>query len=126
MGKQRVPRTRASGTMTDAQFRGRIISALRNASKYWKPIQDVRKASRLAKGTFLCNICKQICLTKIDGENNQLIDHVHPIIDPLEGFVGFDRWIERCFVEVDGFQALCGDCHRKKTTVENELRKEFR
>jgi 5-methylcytosine-specific restriction endonuclease McrA len=52
-------------------------------------------------------------------------DHIYPII-PIEGFDSWDKCIERAFVEKDGFQALCKECHHKKTQYENKARREYK
>lgn len=49
-------------------------------------------------------------------------------VDPITLFklgVNWDERIRRLFAE-DGWQALCGECHRGKTNIENTLRKEGR
>ncbi len=49
-------------------------------------------------------------------------DHIIPVTGP-EGFVDWNTFINRLFVEVDGFQTLCEGCHDKKTKSENDERK---
>jgi len=49
------------------------------------------------------------------------VDHIDPIVDPAVGFASFDEWIDRCFVEVEGYQVLCKPCHTLKTNVEKEI-----
>ena len=51
-------------------------------------------------------------------------DHVHPVVDPHEGYVGKGIFAERLFVEEDeAWQALCGPCHQTKTNEENAIRR---
>ena len=48
----KVPRTRNNFTLTESAFWGFIRSTLRNASRWWKPIQQCKLNSRRAyKGT---------------------------------------------------------------------------
>ena len=62
----RVPKTRNSGTMTESAFWSFIRSALRQKSRWWKPITECKmKARRAYKGPnkrqkfeYLCNSCK--------------------------------------------------------------------
>jgi 5-methylcytosine-specific restriction endonuclease McrA len=49
-------------------------------------------------------------------------DHINPII-PIEGFDSWENVIKRLYCEIDGFQALCKECHKEKTKEENALRR---
>ena len=49
--------------------------------------------------------------------------HIDPIVDPRTGFKDYDTWIERCFVEADGYQALCHSCHELKSNEEKAIAK---
>ena len=55
--------------------------------------------------------------------NNAVVDHIRPVIDPGDGFMGWDEVIERMFCEISGFQILCHSCHAAKTKDERELRR---
>lgn len=48
-------------------------------------------------------------------------DHIDPVVGP-EGFVDWNTFIDRLYVEVDGFQAVCETCHQKKTNAERVAR----
>jgi hypothetical protein len=56
---------------------------------------------------------------------NIVADHREPIV-PVTGFISYDSWIERCFIELEGFQALCHKCHSDKSSQEREQRKKYR
>lgn len=114
--KERVPKTRNAGTMTEAAFWSMIRSALRKRSMYWKPINNAKnEAKRPYKGDnprlkweYQCKKCKKWFPAK-----NIEIDHIKEVGslksgDDLKGFV------ERLFAE-NGFQVLCKKCHNKKT-----------
>lgn len=128
MGKQRVPRTRCSGTLTEAQYKGRHISTLRRSSQYWKPKNDC--LAEASKGTIInpktgrpnkavvCSECSKV-VPKKDAE----VDHIVPVV-PLTGWDSFDGFIERLFCEKDGFRALCEECHSKITKEQNAIRRE--
>lgn len=62
---------------------------------------------------------------KINGKrvNNIIVDHIDPVIDPVEGFKNWDDTVSRMFCEIDGFQILCHDCSKRKTQDEREIRK---
>ena len=118
--RTKLPRERNAGTMTNAMFWSFIRSALRNKSRWWKPITQCRMSSRRAyKGTnkrqkfeYQCNQCKNWFPDK-----EIAVDHKIPAGslnsgDDLKGFV------ERLFCEVDKLQVLCSDCHNFKTQNE--------
>lgn len=118
--KSKVVKTRNSGTLSESAFWSFIRSALRQKSRWWKPVSDCKqKVKRPYKGPnkrqkfeYQCNYCKNWFP---DKEVN--VDHVIPAgtltcANDLPGFV------ERLFVEVDGLQVLCQGCHNKKTQYE--------
>ena len=108
MGKK-VIKTRNAGTMSESAFWAFIRSALRQKSRWWKPITECKQnAKRPYKGSnkrqkfeYQCNKCK-----KWFPDKQINIDHITPAgelnkADDLPGFV------ERLFVEVEGLQTLC-------------------
>jgi 5-methylcytosine-specific restriction endonuclease McrA len=118
--RTKLPRERNAGTMTNAMFWSFIRSALRNKSRWWKPITQCRMNSRRAyKGTnkrqkfeYQCNKCKNWFPDK-----QIAVDHKVPAGslnngDDLKGFV------ERLFCEVEDLQVLCTGCHDVKTKLE--------
>lgn len=118
--KKRVERTRAAHTMTESAFWSYIRSALRERSRWWKPIALARiKARRPYKGPlkrqryeFQCNICKNWFPAKKTS-----VDHVIPVgqLNCAEDLPGF---VNRLFCEVDRLQVLCENCHTIKTREE--------
>ena len=118
--KDTAPKPRNAGTMTDAAFWSFIRSALRQKSRWWKPIAQAKaKAKRDYKGPlkrqryeYQCAECSQWFP---DKQIN--VDHIIPAgtlrcANDLPGFV------ERLFCEVDNLQVLCSKCHDKKTQHE--------
>jgi len=118
--RTKLPRERNAGTMTNAMFWSFIRSALRNKSRWWKPITQCRMSSRRAyKGTnkrqkfeYQCNQCKNWFPDK-----EIAVDHKIPAGslnsgDDLKGFV------ERLFCEEKHLQCLCSGCHDVKTKLE--------
>ena len=115
-----VEKTRNSNTMTESAFWSFIRSALRQKSRWWKPISAAKaKAKRKYKGPnkrqkfeYQCNQCKEWFP---DKQIN--VDHIVPAgtlrcANDLPGFV------ERLFCEVDNLQVLCSKCHDLKTKSE--------
>lgn len=126
---RKVKRTRNHGTWTEAEFFGRIRSAFRRMSMYWKPAQEAKKASRkVVKGKrhkfeYQCAECGGWFKT-----NEVEIDHIVPA-GSLKSFDDLNSFAERLFIEdVSGFQVLCKNkkdksgkvihkgCHNRKTS----------
>ena len=118
------PKTRNNGTMTESAFWSFIGSGLRQKSRFWKPITQCKlNAKRAYKGPlkrqkfeYQCNSCKNWFQEKLIN-----VDHIHPAgslncANDLPGFV------ERLFVEAEGLQVLCSNCHDKKTAKERGIR----
>jgi 5-methylcytosine-specific restriction endonuclease McrA len=113
-------RTRNNATMTESMFWSMIRSTLRNKSRWWKPISQCKADARRKyngpnkrqRWEYQCAKCK-----KWWSEKNINVDHIIPAgslqcADDLPGFV------ERLFVEVEGLQVLCSNCHNLKTKSE--------
>ena len=120
--KGAAPKTRNDGTLTESSFWSFIRSALRQKSRWWKPIAQCKaKAKRTYKGPlkrqkfeYQCNDCKGWFPDKVIN-----VDHIIPAgslrcADDLPGFV------ERLFIEVEGLQVLCSKCHNIKTQKEKK------
>lgn len=75
--------------------------------------------ARVERGKYKCNLCSGIFPRK-----EITLDHKNPVVQPEVGFVDFDTYIERMFVDEDGFQVLCNKCHDKKTAEERLIRKQ--
>ena len=115
--------------LSDAEFKSRIVSALRQSSRWWKPKSEAIARARVGRGKYKCESCFKIWpLTlpplpwKKRKRKNIQADHREPIV-PVSGFTTYDQWIERCFVWAEGFDALCWECHTKKTKEENAERR---
>lgn len=107
-----------NGQWTKARFKGFITSALRRASSRWAPKYTCKKKARVARNTYVCAQCHR----KV-GNKDIKIDHINPVVDPEMGFQTWDIFIERLFVELEGYQAICKDCHHTKTQLERKKRK---
>ena len=123
--KSRVPKTRNNMTMTEAGFWSFIRSALRQKSRWWKPISQCKQEARRKynglnkrqKWEYQCNECKNWFP---DKQIN--VDHIKPAgsLNCANDLPGF---IERLFCEVDNLQVLCTEDHNIKTLKEKQLRK---
>jgi 5-methylcytosine-specific restriction endonuclease McrA len=123
--RSKVAKTRNNGTMSESAFWSFIRSALRQKSRWWKPVSECKqKVKRAYKGTnkrqkfeYQCNHCKNWY-----AEKNINVDHIIPAgtltcANDLPGFV------ERLFCEVDNMQCLCTECHNIKTQNERKNKK---
>jgi len=112
-----IPRTRASLTMTESQYWSFIRSALRNKSRFWKPIQDAKvlarrnneSSNKRLKYEYKCAICGDWFPEKLVE-----VDHLEQVGslrsgDDLKGFVA------NLFCEVDKLRVLCEPCHSQVT-----------
>ena len=73
------------------------------------------------KVKFRCYICEELF------EKHEIqIDHVDPVIDPTEGFVDWNTFIERQFCSADNLKCACKPCHSSKSYLENELRRQVK
>jgi 5-methylcytosine-specific restriction endonuclease McrA len=52
-----------------------------------------------------------------------VVDHIEPVISPSAGFISWDTYYLRLFVNQDQMQGLCKKCHSEKTRAENAERR---
>ncbi len=126
-----VEKIRNSGQWTEARFTSFVKSALRGAR--WPPRYDCIKGAKVGYGLYRCALCGTIgppTLPPEEGKKNRIkniaADHIDPVVDPNVGFVDWNTFIERLYVELHGWQALCYSCHTKKTREENTIAKDRR
>ena len=118
--KGAAPKTRNSGTMTESAFWSFIRSALRQKSRWWKPVSECKqKARRTYKGLnkrqkfeYQCNECKRWF-----PEKKINVDHIKPA-GSLNCAADLGPFVERLFCEIDNLQVLCELCHNVKTKLE--------
>jgi len=123
--KNKVPKPFASGTMTNTAFFSMIRSALRQKSRWWKPITDCKMSARRKykglnkrlKWEYQCNNCKNYFPDK-----KIQVDHITPA-GSLNSFEDLPSFVKNLFCEKEGLQVLCSTCHDIKTKKEIKLRK---
>lgn len=122
--KNALPKTRNAGTMTEAAFWSFIRSALRQKSRWWKPISQAKaKAKRSYKGPLKRQKFEYQCAECLDWFPDKKINVDHKIpAGTLKCAADLPGFVERLFVEVEGLQVLCSNCHDKKTAKERENR----
>lgn len=115
--------------MIDTKLKNFVINTLRRASFRWKPRGESEKKFKIQIGEFKTGRPKYGYYCAICGEINKKkdtsTDHIDPVI-PVEGFSGFDDYIERLFCDESNFQVICKECHNTKTKSETQARKEYR
>lgn len=93
------------------------IATLRRSSYRLRARTDALKEAKTARNCYTCCKCKNTF-----GRKDIQMDHKIPVV-PLNGWVSFDSFIERLYVEKDGFQVMCRICHKEKTKGEAAIRK---
>lgn len=130
MARPSGPKVRNGGQWTQARFNSFVTSQLRQGTRKWAPINEVKKKARVSRGLYECAGCgEHVPPTIRDGPKrvqNIFVDHINPIVDPALGFTSWDDYIERIYCEEENLQVLCKTCHDKKSNEEREIAKERR
>jgi 5-methylcytosine-specific restriction endonuclease McrA len=102
-------------------LRSYIISSLRRAWLKTPQRYEVKKRCQGKRhGWWKCELCGRDC-------EKLTVDHINPVVSPVEGMVDcWDWFIRKLFVHSEFLQGLCTECHEKKTKGENLIRKEQR
>lgn len=120
--RSRVAKTRNNNTLSESAFWSFIRSALRNKSRWWKPIAQAKLNARRPysgsnkrqKFEYQCNHCK-----KWYPEKKINVDHIIPA-GTLTCSADLPGFVERLFCEIDNLQVLCESCHNIKTQNEKK------
>ena len=113
---------------TEGRKKAFIISLIRRGFSRWPPKYECLKNASVGKKlntkTGRMGEHKRCahCLGEFPAKEMQA-DHIEPVVAPSTGFVDWNTFIERIGVELDGYQALCIECHKIKTDKEKLLRK---
>ena len=54
------------------------------------------------------------------------VDHIKPVVDPVQGFQTWDLFINNLYCESENLQAICKPCHKEKTLKEKKKRNAHR
>jgi len=120
--KPRVARTRNSGSETQSMHMGKIRSALRNISRWWKPFSVALKeashttfSGKAKRVLYQCVVCN-----KLHGRKNVEVNHIIPV-GSLKTYSDLPGFCERLFVEdIALLEVVCKDCH---AVITSEQRK---
>ena len=113
---------------SDAKWRSWVVSLLRRGTMKFPPRNEALKAAKTGKKINIKTgrMCEHY---KCSGCNLEFpskeisMDHIHPIVDPYDGFVDWNTYMERMWVSVEKWQPLCKDCHDAKSKKERIQRK---
>lgn len=118
----RAPRTRNNGTMTEAMFWQWIRSALRQKSRFWKPILEVKKTAKRPyvgpnkrqKYEYCCSECG-----KWYPDKEVAVHHKNPV-GSLNCAADLPGFVERLFCEKEELVVLCDGCHDNEHKCKKE------
>lgn len=121
--KKVIEKPFANGTMSSSAFFGFIRSALRQKSRWWKPINDCRLKNRIPykgdnkrrKWTYVCEECK--------GHHDSKEVAVHHLIPAgtLTCFEDLPLFVKNLFCDGDKLKLVCNKCHdREHEKLENK------
>lgn len=122
--KSKVKKPFNNGTMSNAAFFSWIRSRLRKMSQAWKPIQEVKKASRIPyvgenkrrKFSYVCERCK----TPV-SDKECAVHHKIPA-GSLKSFEDIGEFCRRLFVEKHALELLCHSCHEQTHEELNNIK----
>ena len=120
---QRVPRTRAGETWTEARYWQFIRSLLRQGFNRYPPkFQAKKSAERTVKNKrhkyeYQCAECSGW----FKGNEVQ-VDHIEPA-GSLKTYRDLPGFVKRLFCEADNLQVMCKTCHKTKTMEERNERR---
>lgn len=125
--KQLVPRTRNAGTFTESEYFGKLRGGLRQAFRWWKPMQMAldaasrpsRSKNKRLKKEYQCKKCSKWFARK-DVE----IHHKIPC-GSLQTYDDIVPFIKRLAAEeVSAYEIVCKPCHKKITLLEKNGKRE--
>ena len=115
---RRVERTRNLKTETESEHMGKIRSALRRLSRFWKPALAALKGAerpyvgpnKRQKYEYQCAACNDFYIRK-----SVQINHIVPC-GTLKSYEDIPSFLGRLFCEdVQGYSILCTECHKAET-----------
>ncbi len=116
--KPRVVRTRNLQTETESEHMGKIRSALRRISRFWKPAlaalnlvhRPYTGSNKRIKHEYQCGECK-------DWFQRKLVEINHQVpCGTLKSYADVPGFLERLFCEdVKKYSVLCKECHKIET-----------
>ena len=117
------------GKWTKARFNSFVMSQLRGGK--WPPKYAAISRAYFGTGSNPrtgkpCKLHKCERCGNLFAKGNMRADHRDPVVDPYVGFVDWNTWIGRCFVEADAYDIICKWCHAVKSARERKIRTEIK
>ncbi len=94
------------------------VEALKRALTGTYYIKVSKKGKEYKAPHYTCEKCKAVT------EKAQ-VDHLQPVVG-YEGFISWDRYISRMFVDAEFYQIICKPCHKAITLVQKDIRKKMK
>ena len=98
-------------------LKSRITSALRQVWRWSPERRAALERARVCRGSYECELCGHR-----SGPKGVQVNHKEPVVG-VEGFQGWDIYIERLFCDIDGLEIVCSGCHKKETEKQRNARK---
>lgn len=110
---------------SQARRKSFIVSVLRGGSRRWPPKYETLNEAKTEKkiNSLTGRLAQHYRCASCKGEfssKHVQVDHINPVINPTEGFVSWDSFIENLYCEKDNLQVLCTTCHDIKTKQEKD------
>ena len=108
-----IERPRNGGDWTEARFITFVKNCLRGGRwpQKYVCIQKAFVEHGINPLTGMkCKLCRCEHCKKLFPQGKLRADHITSVVGP-EGFVDWNTFVARLFVEGDGYQALCEGCH---------------
>lgn len=119
--KPKAIKTRAGGTMTEAEYLAWIRSSLRSRSLRWPPRAKALEMARKPfqgggrqKWVYLCALCE----VWYKG-SEVVVDHFPHACGSILSVEDISNFAERLFCETDNLRVLCKPCHDIHTYAES-------
>lgn len=125
-------------TLMNNRIKRSIISYARRLSLSWEPRKRAKDKCKVAPALHRCSKCGILCYEGQSQENydkylvqfpDELIlfegikmDHIMPVVDPITGFDGWDKFFQGLFCDEMNFRGICSPCHDVKSNQEDKLR----
>lgn len=98
-----------------------LVSVLRRASYRYPARSEAMRTARVERGLYKCAMCNNLFNNK-----DIKLDHIDPVVSPVDGFIDWNTFISRLFVQPNQYQVLCTTCHQGKTNAEKAIRKKYK
>lgn len=127
MAKTKIQKTRNGGTMTEAQYFGKLRSTLRRAFMWWIPMKQALEVAKRPSQNSLNKRLKFEYQCANCGEwfprKEIHVDHVVPC-GSLNTYDDIAQFVQNLTPEhADAYQILCkAKCHQEKTNRERKSR----